>query len=71
MQTILTHEVLSQLLGVRRASVTECLDVLERHGMIQNSRGMISISNPELLRESCCNCYGLIEREYRRQLQTS
>ena len=65
----LTHEVLSHLLGVRRASVTECLDVLEKHGMIRNSRGMISIADADKLAESCCGCFRLIERAYRKHLQ--
>ena len=64
----LTHEVLGQLLGVRRASVTECLEVLEREGLILNSRGLVTVTNAQLLQQAACNCFGLIDREYRRQL---
>ncbi len=64
----LTHEVLSHLLGVRRASVTECLDVLERGGLIHSSRGLVSIINSPGLRQVSCTCFDTIAREYRRQL---
>lgn len=64
----LTHEVLGHLLGVRRASVTECLDVLEKDGLIHSSRGLVSVVNPQLLRQVSCICFDTIAREYRRQL---
>lgn len=65
----LTNDVLGQLLGVRRASVTECLQALEKDGLIRTARGVVSIINVEGLQQSCCSCFGLIEREYRRQLR--
>jgi len=64
----LTHEVLGHLLGVRRASVTECLDVLEKGGLIHSSRGLVSIIDATLLRQVSCACFDTIAREYRRQL---
>jgi CRP-like cAMP-binding protein len=64
----LTHDVLSQLLGVRRASVTNCLEALEREALIRNSRGLVTVANAQRLQRASCNCFGLIEREYRRQL---
>ena len=42
----LTHTVLAQLLGVRRAGVTECLERFERAGLIDNRRGQIRICKP-------------------------
>lgn len=65
---LLTHVVLGQLLGVRRASVTECLDLLEKEGCIRISRGAIHIQDAALLRSMSCNCFDLIEREYQRLL---
>ncbi|WP_240543995.1 MULTISPECIES: Crp/Fnr family transcriptional regulator [Bradyrhizobium] len=64
----LTHDVLSRLLGVRRASVTECLSELEDQGVISTHRGHIEITNPDLLRQTSCACFQLIHREYVRQL---
>lgn len=64
----LTHSVLAQLLGVRRASVTECLEGLESKGLIKTKRGLISISRSSDLAEICCDCFRLIDQEYDRQL---
>jgi CRP-like cAMP-binding protein len=64
----LTHDVLSRLLGVRRASVTECLSDLEDQGVISTHRGHIEITNPDLLRQISCACFQMIHREYARQL---
>jgi len=64
----LTQDVLSQLLGVRRASVTECITHLERDGCIRCSRRLITITNRQVLRAASCSCVDLIDKEYRRQL---
>lgn len=64
----LTHRVLSELLGVRWASVTDCLEILQKEGTIATKRGLITVENAVALSKLCCNCYGLIEREYRRHL---
>ena len=47
----LTHGVLAQLLGVRRASVTECLEHFESQGLINTKRGQITICNSYNLEE--------------------
>jgi CRP-like cAMP-binding protein len=67
----LTHAVLAQLLGVRRASVTECLDVLERQGCIVNMRGAIRITDQATLKRAACSCLCSIQREYDRQIGVS
>ena len=66
----LTHEVLAHLLGVRRASVTECLEALEKGGLIDSSRGLVNIVNSHALRQVSCTCFDTIAREYRRQLNS-
>jgi CRP-like cAMP-binding protein len=63
----LTHEVLGNLLAVRRASVTECLQTFENEGIIHNARGVISIRDAQTLRHVSCRCFRLIEREYQTQ----
>lgn len=60
----LTHGVLARLLGVRRASVTECLEQFEMQGLISNRRGQITICNADDLEKISCDCFALIEREY-------
>lgn len=64
----LTHAVLAQLLGIRRASVSECLETFERAGIIRNSRAAITLDDRSQLENLACSCSGLIQREYDRQI---
>nr|WP_283818016.1 Crp/Fnr family transcriptional regulator [Bradyrhizobium jicamae] len=67
----LTHGVLAELLGVRRASVTDSLEALQTDGTVTTRRGSVKIENPVELSRLCCGCFKLIEREYRRLLPAS
>lgn len=60
----LTQEFLAQMLGVRRASVSEVAGRLQREGLIQYSRGIITVVNRPGLEATACECYAIIEGEY-------
>ena len=64
----LTHEFLSQMLGVRRAGVTLALNLLERAGLIRTSRGNINIVDRGGLEELSNGAYGKPEAEFNRLL---
>jgi CRP-like cAMP-binding protein len=64
----ITHEFLAQMLGVRRASVTEVLRPLQSDGLIRASRGKVVIVDPKRLADASCECYGVIRSEYQRLL---
>jgi CRP-like cAMP-binding protein len=64
----ITHDFLAQMLGVRRASVTEVLRPLQQEGMIRASRGKVIILDPKRLAAASCECYGVIRNEYQRLL---
>jgi len=64
----LTHQVLAQLLGVRRAGVTDCLLQLRKDGLIEMMRGRLKVRDAFRLAQISCHCWSLIEREYERQL---
>jgi CRP-like cAMP-binding protein len=64
----LTHGVLAELPGVRRASVTQCLEMLQKDGTITTRRGSVKIEDATELSKLSCDCFKLIEREYRRHL---
>ena len=62
----LTHEFLSQMLGVRRAGVTVAAGMLQRAGMIRYARGIIRIEDRPALEAAACTCYAIIRREFER-----
>jgi CRP-like cAMP-binding protein len=62
----LTHEFLAQMLGVRRAGVTEAQAILRSKGLIASRRGRISIRNRSGLEKAACECFGVIHRELER-----
>jgi CRP-like cAMP-binding protein len=62
----LTQEFLSQMLGVQRSSVTLVARKLQEVGLITYRRGRIHVLDVEALRDSCCECYGTINRQFHR-----
>jgi CRP-like cAMP-binding protein len=53
----LTQELLSEMLGVRRTSVTEAAGKLQNDGVISFSRGKIQILARQALEARACECY--------------
>jgi CRP-like cAMP-binding protein len=53
----LTQEFLSEMLGVRRTSVTEVAGKVQAMGLISYSRGAIKILDRESLKAMSCECY--------------
>ena len=54
---VVTQEFLSMLMAVRRQSINWITSVLEREKLIQNHRGLISISDRTGLQRVACECY--------------
>ena len=67
----LTQELLSQMLGVRRASVSEVAATLQKAGFIRYSRGRIRILDRRGLEETSCECYRIVKEEFDRLLGAS
>lgn len=64
----LTHEYLSQMLGVRRSSVTVAAGMLQQAGLIAYAYGTITIVDRGGLEMVACECYRLITDEVERLL---
>jgi CRP-like cAMP-binding protein len=64
----LTHDFLSQMLGVRRVSVTDVLKPLQKAGLLRNHRGMMTVLDRDGLEAASCECYGSLEKEFERLL---
>jgi CRP-like cAMP-binding protein len=67
-EVLLTHELLSLMLGVRRPGVTVALKLLEEAGVLRARRGLISIIDRRGLERLADRTYGVAEAEYRRLL---
>jgi CRP-like cAMP-binding protein len=64
----MTQELISQLLGLRRESVTSAALKLQKAGLIQYARGHISVLDRAGLERSTCECYSVVRTEYERLL---
>jgi CRP-like cAMP-binding protein len=62
----LTQVFLAQMLGVRRASVSEVASALQKQGSISYSRGLIKILDRPGLEAKSCECYDVIRAEFNR-----
>jgi CRP-like cAMP-binding protein len=61
---LFTQEFISEMLGVRRSSVSTVAHTLQNAGMIECSRGKIKILNIEALQETACECYETVRSQY-------
>jgi CRP-like cAMP-binding protein len=63
-QLPLTQEVLAELIGVRRPTVTQIVCKLRNSGALKpsNQRGLIDIDRPRL-EAAACKCYGIMRRD--------
>jgi CRP-like cAMP-binding protein len=64
----LTHDHVSSALHVRRASVTDCLHILEGDGLLRCMRGRIVIRDRERLQTLAGDSYGSVEAHYAREI---
>jgi hypothetical protein len=52
------------MLGVRQAGVTIAANALKRAGLINYTRGHITILDHKGLQKRSCECYGVTKREF-------
>jgi Mn-dependent DtxR family transcriptional regulator len=67
----LTQQVLAEMLGVRRPSVTLALAILRSSGLIIYSRGRILIRDHARMEAAACECYRAVRDEFDRFLPPS
>ncbi len=68
-QLVMTQELIASMLGVRREAVTEEAGKLRAAGLIEYSRGRISVIDRSGLETRACECYAVVKREYDRIFQ--
>lgn len=65
---LLTHVFLSQMLGVRRSSVSIAANILQEKSLISYARGKIKILDRKGLEAMSCSCYRIMNEFYSRLL---
>lgn len=65
---LLTHDVLAQMLGVRRAGVTVAAGEFQRSGLISYSRGHVRVLDRAGLEGAACECYAVVRAHTERLL---
>ncbi|HCS41844.1 MAG TPA: Crp/Fnr family transcriptional regulator [Pseudomonas sp.] len=64
----MTQELIANMLGVRREGVTEAAGKLQRQGVIEYSRGQITVLDRARLERLSCECYLVVKTETDRLL---
>jgi CRP-like cAMP-binding protein len=64
----MTHELIANMLGVRREGATEAASGLQTLGVIKYNRGKITVLDRAKLERLSCECYAAVKRETDRLL---
>ena len=67
-ELVMTQELISNMLGVRREGVTAAALQLQAAGLIRYARGRISVLSRKGLEKRSCECYAVVKKEYDRLL---
>jgi CRP-like cAMP-binding protein len=64
----MTQELIANMLGVRRESVTEAAGNVQKAGLIEYHRGLIKVIDRAGLEARVCECYAVVKKECDRLL---
>jgi CRP-like cAMP-binding protein len=67
-ELVMTQELIANMLGVRREGVTEAAGKLQAEGLVEYSRGRITVLDRRRLEQRVCECYAVVKKEYDRLL---
>ena len=65
---VMTQELIANMLGVRREGVTEAAGNVQKAGLIEYSRGRITVRDRAGLEARACECYAVVKKEFDRLL---
>jgi CRP-like cAMP-binding protein len=67
-ELVITQDMIGNLLGVRRESVTQTVGQLQKDGLVLHTRGHITVVDRAGLEQRVCECYAVVKEEYARLL---
>jgi CRP-like cAMP-binding protein len=67
-ELVMTQELLANILGVRRASISDVAGQLQKDGLIRYERGHIKVLDRPGIERRSCECYAVVKKEYDRLL---
>ena len=65
---VMTHDLISNMLGVRREGITLAAKKLAARKLIANKRGTVTVIDRLGLEAASCECYAIVNAEYNRLL---
>jgi CRP-like cAMP-binding protein len=65
----ITQEFLSQMLGVRRTSVSVVAGTLQKAGFIKYRRGNVRLLDVAQIQQGTCECFETVKTHYRKMLE--
>ena len=65
---VMTHDLISNMLGVRREGITLAAKKLAARKLIVNQRGTVMVIDRQGLEAASCECYAIVNAEYNRLL---
>lgn len=65
---VMTHNLIANMLGVRREGITLAAQQLQEQGLISYVRGTITLLDRPKLEATVCECYQVVKSEYDRLL---
>jgi len=67
-ELVMTHDLISNMLGVRREGITLAAQKLVKRKLIKSIRGTITVVDRQGLEQAVCECYQVVNAEYNRLL---
>lgn len=62
----MTQEFVSQMLGVRRPTISVVAGMLQKAELIRYSRGKMTVLDRKGLEAGCCECYRIVKKDFDR-----
>jgi CRP-like cAMP-binding protein len=60
-ELLITHDHIADMVGVRRAGITDAMGILREAGVLESGRGVVTILDRARMEAQACECYAVIK----------